>query len=109
MEKEIKRLEGQHKRQEDANEELAKTKQEAIAAETAGLEKAKELQEQLAQAKRKLDDAKSEQAEQLQVPKPPGDTSPQALLPREGDNEKDFAQRRLGITKTSLPPIQPPM
>ena len=102
LEREVRRLEASCEKQEDANRDLTKKKEEAIAAEAAGQEKVASLKEQLLQAKKKLDTAKGEQEA------PGTGTGSQALLPRAGESEEEYAKRRLSLTQAILPPDEQP-
>ena len=99
LEKEVRRLEGNSKQQDNTNTELAKKKEEAVVAEAAGLQKATELKEQLAQAKKKLEAAKQEQAP-AELPTP---SLHQQTLPWEGEGQDSFVQRRMEVVRTTLP------
>ena len=104
LEREVRRLENSCKQQETTNEEHAKQKEEAIAAEAAGIEKANSLKEQLAQAKGKLEAARLEQA-----PVEASTTSARrVIVPRAEETQDEFAQRRLELAQLSLPPSKQP-
>ena len=105
LEKEVRRLEGSCKQQDTTNTDLTKKKEEALAAEAAGLDKATSLKEQLAQARKKLEAAKQEQAP---VEVATSSLQRQVRLPREGEGQDEYVQRRMEMAQTSLPPsLQP--
>ena len=105
LEKEVRRLEGSCKQQDTTNTDLTKKKEEALAAEAAGLDKATSLKEQLAQARKKLEAAKQEQAP---VEVATSSLQRQVRLPREGEGQDEYVQRRMEMARTSLPPSHQP-
>ena len=108
LEREVKRLEGSCKQQDTTNTDLTKAKEEALAAERAGLERATSLKEQLAQAKKKLEAAKLEQAPAGELATSSTSLQRQFRLPREGEGQEGYVQRRMEMAQTSLPPsLQP--
>ena len=108
LEREVKRLEGSCKQQDTTNTDLTKAKEEALAAERAGLERATSLKEQLEQAKKKLEAAKLEQAPAGELATSSTCLKRQFRLPREGEGQEGYVQRRMEMAQTSLPPsLQP--
>ena len=101
-------MEGSCKQQDTTNTDLTKAKEEALAAERAGLERATSLKEQLEQAKKKLEAAKLEQAPAGELATSSTSLQRQFRLPREGEGQEGYVQRRMEMAQTSLPPsLQP--